>query len=319
MMGDVLAILPGTGRGTSRRLVEGLALRQNAGKRPLHIVQDVARGQTQRTIALRNQPFVPRLVAERDAAAVVRFSVDFNRKACGKADEVENERSGGMLATPFMPRRSRPELPPEQHFRQRHLPPQLARGADRCTGTPKHRASPSTVLRTVPLPVPGRIFARRGLSGNRVAALLFALLVLFSAAPAAADTRSERREVLAAAQALFDALAARDPAAVVAVVVAEGTISGHVTRDGTTRFFAERWQDWANGLREGTERLEERMHDPRVRIRGNMASVWTYYTFYRDGRFSHCGIDLFDMAKVDGSWRVLNITFTVETEGCRRR
>ena len=149
--------------------------------------------------------------------------------------------------------------------------------------------------------------------------LLLALLFLAFAAPAAASDASERREVLAAAQRLFDALATRDPAAVMAAVVPEGTISGHVTRDGATRFFADRWQDWANGLREGTERLEERMHDPRVRIRGNMASIWTEYSFYRDGRFSHCGIDLFDMAKVEGRWRVLNISFTVETQGCRRR
>jgi hypothetical protein len=149
--------------------------------------------------------------------------------------------------------------------------------------------------------------------------LLLTLSLLFAAAPAAAGDGSERRAVLAAAQKLFDALAARDPERVMAVVVAEGTIAGHVSRGGTTRFFAQRWQEWANGLREGSERLEERMHDPRVRIRGNMASVWTPYTFYRDGAFSHCGIDLFDMAKVDGRWRILNITFTVETEGCRRR
>ena len=149
--------------------------------------------------------------------------------------------------------------------------------------------------------------------------LLLAVLLFAAAAPAGARETGERGAVLAAAQRLFDALAARDPAAVMAVVVSEGTISGHVTRDGTTRFFADRWQDWANGLREGSERLEERMHNPRVRIRGNMASIWTEYSFYRDGRFSHCGIDLFDMAKVEGRWRVLNITFTAETQGCRRR
>ncbi|HYI48238.1 MAG TPA: nuclear transport factor 2 family protein [Allosphingosinicella sp.] len=151
--------------------------------------------------------------------------------------------------------------------------------------------------------------------------MFLTLLLLVAAAPAVAQDAHERDRaaVLAAAQRLFDALAARDPAAVMAVVVQEGTISGHVTRDGTTRFFADRWQDWANGLREGSERLEERMHNPRVRIRGNMASIWTEYSFYRDGRFSHCGIDLFDMAKVEGRWRVLNITFTVETQGCRRR
>lgn len=146
-----------------------------------------------------------------------------------------------------------------------------------------------------------------------------AVLLILGSAPSSAAPGDDRREILAAVQGLFDALAARDPAAVMAVVVPEGTISAHVSRDGVARLRAQRWQDWANGLREGSERLEERMHDPRVRVRGNMGSVWTPYTFYRNGSLSHCGIDLFDMAKVDGRWRILNITFTIETEGCRRR
>ncbi|HEX8216305.1 MAG TPA: nuclear transport factor 2 family protein [Allosphingosinicella sp.] len=148
---------------------------------------------------------------------------------------------------------------------------------------------------------------------------LLALLLLTIATPAAAGERSERREILAAVQGLFDALAARDAGAVMALVVADGTIAAHVTRDGDSRLRAQRWQDWANGLREGGERLEERMHRPRVRIRGDMASVWTEYSFYRDGVFSHCGIDLFDMARVDGRWRILNLSFTMERDGCRRR
>ena len=75
----------------------------------------------------------------------------------------------------------------------------------------------------------------------------------------------------------------------------------------------------ANGLRTGGPRLREEMHEPRVRVRRTLASVWTDYSFYRDETFSHCGVDLFDMAKVDGSWRILNLTFTMEARGCRRR
>jgi hypothetical protein len=148
---------------------------------------------------------------------------------------------------------------------------------------------------------------------------LLSLLLLFAATPAAADDRSDRREILGAVQGLFDALAARDPDAIMALVVPEGTIAAHVSRDGTSRLRAQRWQEWAASLRSGTERLEERMHRPRVRIRGNLASVWTEYSFYRDGAFSHCGVDLFDMARVEGRWLILNLSFTMEREGCRRR
>lgn len=148
---------------------------------------------------------------------------------------------------------------------------------------------------------------------------LLAVLILAAATPAAADERSDRREILAAVQELFDALAARDARAVMALVVPAGTIAGHDERDGAGRMWSTRWQDWANGLGEGSERLEERMHRPRVRMRGNLASVWTDYSFYRNGAFSHCGVDLFDMARVEGRWRILNLSFTMEREGCPRR
>jgi|GEM_PF-460870 len=294
-------------------------MRQYVRERPLHVVQDVARGEAERSVALGHQPFVPSLIASRNAAPVMRLSVDFNRKPGRNAYEVEHERSGRMLPPPLQAAGSFAQFPPEQDFRQAHLSSKSARGSDRRSRTRQHRASPSTLLRTVPLPVPGRIFARSRLICNRVAAALLALILLFAATPAAADERSDRREILAAVQGLFDALAARDPQAAMALVVPEGTIAAHISRDGVSRLRAQRWQAWADGLTEGTERLEERMYGPRVRIRGNMASVWTYYTFYRDGAFSHCGIDLFDMARVDGRWLILNLSFTMEREGCRRR
>ena len=79
------------------------------------------------------------------------------------------------------------------------------------------------------------------------------------------------------------------------------------------------WDEWADRIVAGSDRLEERMHAPRVRTSGSLATVWTDYSFHRNGAFSHCGVDLVDLAKVGGRWRILNISFTVETEGCRRR
>ena len=149
---------------------------------------------------------------------------------------------------------------------------------------------------------------------------LVVMAVLVAAAiPAQAGPREERREVLATVQRLFDAMAAHDQAAIMANVLPEGRISSHVVRDGRVVVQAGAWADWSARIATSTERLEERMYAPQVRIRGSLATVWTEYTFHRNGAFSHCGIDLFDMARVDGRWRVLNISFTVETEGCRRR
>ena len=149
--------------------------------------------------------------------------------------------------------------------------------------------------------------------------LLVLLAMLVMAAPAQAGPREERREVLAAVQRLFDAMASRNHDALMAAVIPEGRITSHRTREGQTVVRTTGWAEWAQQVSSATQALEERMYDPQVRIRGSLATVWTYYTFHIDGAFSHCGIDLFDLAKVDGRWRILNISYTAETEGCRRR
>jgi hypothetical protein len=112
------------------------------------------------SVALRHQPFVAGFVPGRIAAAVVGFAVDLDGEVRFQADEIEDERPGRMLPSPFEPTRSFAQLAPEQHLGERHFPPKLARLADGRAWSGQHRASPSTVLRTVPLPVPGRILGR---------------------------------------------------------------------------------------------------------------------------------------------------------------
>ena len=64
----------------------------------------------------------------------------------------------------------------------------------------------------------------------------------------------------------------------------------------------------------GTNR--EQYWDPIVHLRGSLGIVWTPYEFWRDGQTSHCGIDVFEMVKQDGAWRIGNVMWTVEPESC---
>ena len=68
------------------------------------------------------------------------------------------------------------------------------------------------------------------------------------------------------------------------------------------------------GLSKGKGVLLERIWDPEVKIRGPIANVWTPYDFWIDGKFSHCGIDSFDLIKVDGQWKISGIMYTVESD-----
>jgi hypothetical protein len=66
----------------------------------------------------------------------------------------------------------------------------------------------------------------------------------------------------------------------------------------------------------GSPSNRERYWDPVVHIRGSIAVVWTPYEFWIDGKTSHCGIDVFDMMKEDGAWKIANVMYTVEPSAC---
>ena len=155
----------------------------------------------------------------------------------------------------------------------------------------------------------------RSLSIQRLAALCCLVL----AAPAHAAEADDRAAVLATVQQLFNALAARDEGAIQALVLPDGRITRHAVRDGEAVVRTGTWQDWIRQIMGSTRRLEERMVDPEVRVRGSLASVWTEYDFMVDGRLSHCGVNLLDLARVEGSWRILNVSYTAETQGCVER
>ena len=151
--------------------------------------------------------------------------------------------------------------------------------------------------------------------------MLFALL-LATASPAAAQHAGETDSaaVLATVDQLFGALASKDRAALLGAVVAEGrATSAGIDEAGRPAINSSDWTTFADRLARSTEQLRERLIDPHVHVEGDIAMIWSRYEFERDGAFSHCGIDHFDLVRIDGRWRVLNLTWTRQTEGCPGR
>ena len=60
----------------------------------------------------------------------------------------------------------------------------------------------------------------------------------------------------------------------------------------------------------------ERIFDPEIRIDGNVAQVWAYYTFHRNSTFSHCGVDAFMLVKIGASWKITQLADSRRTTGC---
>ena len=56
--------------------------------------------------------------------------------------------------------------------------------------------------------------------------------------------------------------------------------------------------------------LDERFTISKILIDGNMASVWVPYQFYYKGNFSHCGVNSFQLAKINNEWKIQYIIDT---------
>ncbi|WP_083345327.1 nuclear transport factor 2 family protein [Terriglobus roseus] len=121
-----------------------------------------------------------------------------------------------------------------------------------------------------------------------------------------AQTPAEQA-ILAPIQAMFDGMAKRDAAAIAAPTLPGGTMV--LMRDGKAAQMT--FTDFAARVgKPGTTKIEERIHDPLVRIDNDLAVVWAPFDFLVDGKVDHCGTDLFNMVRVDGTWKIASVADT---------
>jgi hypothetical protein len=128
---------------------------------------------------------------------------------------------------------------------------------------------------------------------------------------------AEEVAVLAAMDAYMHEISANDLSAMDARQTAEGMTYRHAVReDGGWDVVARSNQFWVAPERADEHSYRERYWSPTVMIRGSMAMVWAPYEFQIDGETSHCGVDAFSFAKIDGVWKVSNSMWTVEPNAC---
>jgi len=141
--------------------VEGAHLgtgRDDETKYGVHVAKNIARCNADDSEALTSEDRIASGVSLRSVTERMALAIDFNEEAGFQAREIHCHLADGKLAAELQPCGSLAEHLPQQHFRQAHLTPQLTCALyllDRCLEV---AWAPSTMLRMVPLPVPGRIW-----------------------------------------------------------------------------------------------------------------------------------------------------------------
>ncbi|MBN7815034.1 nuclear transport factor 2 family protein [Algoriphagus pacificus] len=146
---------------------------------------------------------------------------------------------------------------------------------------------------------------------------LLTTLVLFSCC-ISAFSQTEEADVKAVIISLFDGMRAKNSEQILNAFSADAIMQTIQDKPEGTTIGSNSVADFAKSIGsvpEGTS-LDERITDYQINVDGNMATAWTPYQFYLNGNFSHCGVNSFQLVKLEGKWKIVYIIDTRRKEAC---
>ena len=88
-------------------------------------------------------------------------------------------------------------------------------------------------------------------------------------------------------------------------------------QDGTFFVQDEKVSDFVAQISKAKkDSLDERIIFETVKIDGPLAIAWTPYKFYYAGNFSHCGVNSFQLVRINGRWKIQFLIDTRRRQGC---
>jgi hypothetical protein len=142
--------------------------------------------------------------------------------------------------------------------------------------------------------------------------LLLANVAIISKAQTAEDS------VKATINKLFDGMKNSD-AALLRSAFADSAILQSIGRnkDGKTVIENDAVIDFADQISKLPKgAADERITYDVIKIDGPLAMLWAPYKFYYNGKFSHCGVDDFQLVRINGEWKIQYLVDTRRKAGC---
>jgi hypothetical protein len=125
----------------------------------------------------------------------------------------------------------------------------------------------------------------------------------------------DEQPVITVVNSLLAAFDSGDSSAVLRWVYPDGRVTATGARASGTGLRQESWTQFAARVKPGAG-FEETISDPAIEIDGDAAMVWAPFVVRIGGKVSNCGFDHFDLVRDNGTWKVMNLTFSSRTAGC---
>jgi hypothetical protein len=90
-----------------------------------------------------------------------------------------------------------------------------------------------------------------------------------------------------------------------------------ITRDGKTVVRTDEVKAFINFVgQQKKDAADERISFESIKIDGPLANVWTPYKFYFNGQFSHCGVNSFQLVRINKEWKIQYLIDTRRRQPC---
>ena len=129
--------------------------------------------------------------------------------------------------------------------------------------------------------------------------------------------QTPEQDVLRVVNQMFDGMRNADSASVRAVFVPGARFASIDARATPPAVRYDSVGGWINAIAGSNRRWREEIYDVQVKVDGDMAHVWSPYTFYLDNKWNHCGVNSMELLKVNGAWKLTQLSDTRKREACR--
>ena len=138
--------------------------------------------------------------------------------------------------------------------------------------------------------------------------IIFLVALVLSATIKAQETKNETVEIKNVIETFFEGLHKGDSAIVKKTIHKDIKIQTTATnREGKKMLRTETKQQLLKMIasKKSENTYLEKLLSYDIKIDGNLASVWTPYEFYVNGKFSHCGANSFQLFNNNGNWEII--------------
>jgi hypothetical protein len=132
-----------------------------------------------------------------------------------------------------------------------------------------------------------------------------------------AKAQSAEDSVKAAINKLFTAMKNGDSNALLGSFTDGAILQTISEKDGNVSVQTEDLKEFADFVgKQKQGDADERITFDMIKTDGALAIAWTPYQFYYKGQFSHCGVDSYQLVRINGEWKIQYIIDTRRKENC---